>query len=92
MANPNLKAAIPLADYMLLLTFEDGEQRVFNVRPYLQYPAFAPLKEPFVFQQVRMIWEGEGVEWPGEIDLSKDTLFLDSRRAAGQSIAEKAVG
>ena len=89
MANPDIKAALPLADYMLLLTFEDGEQRVFNVRPYLQYPAFAPLQEPSVFQQVRVIWEGEGVEWPGEVDLSKDTLYLDSKRAAASSLQRR---
>lgn len=30
----------PLENYLLLITFNNGEQKIFDVKPYLSYKAF----------------------------------------------------
>jgi Protein of unknown function (DUF2442) len=42
--------------------------------PYLQYPAFAPLKDLGLFSKARVA-HGT-VVWTEEIDISPDTLYL----------------
>lgn len=61
-------------DYSLVAEFETGEQRCFDMRPYLEYPAFAPLKEPGFFMRAHV--EHGTVVWSEDIDLSPDTLYL----------------
>lgn len=62
------------ADFSLMAEFETGEVRCFDMRPYLEYPAFAPLKEPGFFMRVHV--EHGTVVWNDDIDLSPDTLYL----------------
>lgn len=75
--NPYVKSAQPRDDYCLLLTFENGEKRVFDLKPYFDKPVFAGLKNSALFKTARVV--SGSVEWHGEIDLSYDTLYLESR-------------
>jgi hypothetical protein len=75
--NPYVKSAQPRDDYCLLLTFENGEKRVFDVKPYFDKPVFAGLKNIALFKTARVV--SGSVEWQGEIDLSYDTLYLESK-------------
>ncbi|MBZ0092144.1 MAG: DUF2442 domain-containing protein [Sulfuricellaceae bacterium] len=74
--NPYVATALPLEDHVLLLTFTNGEQRVFDTKPYLDQGVFKRLRERSLFLGVRVV--AGSVEWPGEIDLSYDTLYLGS--------------
>jgi hypothetical protein len=74
--NPKVRAVKPLANYRLLLEFSNAEQRVFDVTPYLSKGVFQRLRDPSIFSRARVV--AGSVEWPGEIDLSYDTLYLDS--------------
>ena len=47
--------------------------------PYLQYPAFQPLKSTALFAQARVA-HGT-VVWPDNIDISPDTLYLAGKPA-----------
>lgn len=61
------------ADYTLSLEFENGERRVFDMKPYLDWKPFAPLKARELFEQAFI---GYGtVVWPGNIDFSPVTLY-----------------
>jgi len=75
--NPYVKSVQCLDDYQLALQFENGEQRIFDLKPYLERGVFARLKSPALFKTARMV--AGSVEWSGEIDLSYDTLYLESR-------------
>lgn len=77
--NPYVKAASALPDYRLRLTFENGEERIFDLTPYLERGVFVRLKNPSLFKLVKVV--AGSVEWPGEIDLSYDTLYLGSQAA-----------
>lgn len=75
--NPYVTSVTPLPDYRLLIGFENGEARIFDLTPYLERGVFQRLKNPSVFKQARVV--AGSVEWPGEIDLSYDTLYLESQ-------------
>jgi hypothetical protein len=47
------------------------------MKPYFDKPVFAGLKNTALFKTVRVV--SGSVEWQGEIDLSYDTLYLESR-------------
>ena len=74
--NPCVKVVQPLPDYRLLLTFKNGETREFDAKPYLDRGVFVRLKNPALFGLAKVV--AGSVEWPGEVDLSYDTLYLKS--------------
>jgi len=75
--NPFVSQAHPMDDYNLLLAFENGEQRIFDVKPYLQHGVFARLQNFAAFRSAHVV--AGSVEWVGELDLSYDTLYLESQ-------------
>ncbi len=84
--NPYVKDVRPLDDYRLEVEFENGEHRVFDMKPYLQSGVFVGLQNPSSFRAARVV--AGSVEWPGEVDLSYDTLYLESRPIADSPTAE----
>lgn len=64
--NPYVKSAQPKLDYCLLLAFENGEKRIFDLKPYFAKPVFARLKNIVLFKTARVV--SGSVEWQGEID------------------------
>lgn len=77
--NPYVKNVNALDDYQLELEFENGEQRIFNLTPYLSRGIFVRLQNRALFQAARVV--AGSVEWPGGLDLSYDTLYLESQPA-----------
>ena len=75
--NPFVRSVKPQEDYCLLLTFDNGEKRVFDLKPYLEKPVFRQLKNVTLFQTARVV--SGSVEWQGDVDLSYDTLYLESK-------------
>jgi hypothetical protein len=84
--NPYVSHARPLDGYRLEVEFENGERRVFDVTPYLQRGIFVRLQNRATFQAARVV--AGSVEWPGEVDLSYDTLYLESRPIIEAAAAE----
>ena len=62
-----------LPDYILLLTFENNEQKCFDMKSYLNGTAFQPLKNPSFFKQARVDYGT--VVWSDEIDIAPETLY-----------------
>ena len=75
--NPYVKSVKPTDDFHLLLTFENGEKRVFDLKPYFEKPIFQRLQNKALFQTARVVTGS--VEWQGDVDLSYDTLYLESK-------------
>ena len=74
--NPRVKDVKPQAGYSLLLTFTNGEVKVFDMKPYLDYSMFKPLRDVDFFNAVR---PSHGtIQWANEADLCPDTVYLDS--------------
>ena len=83
--NPYVKHLTPLADYRLLVKFENGERRIFDLTPYLDKGVFMQLRDPARFRLARVV--AGSIEWPGEIDLSYDTIYMQSQPAADAAAA-----
>lgn len=64
-------------DYMLLIEFENGEKRVFDMSPYMDKEPFVQLKGSPLFAMASV--EYGTVVWPGNIDIAPDTLYDLSR-------------
>lgn len=75
-SNPRVTRVVPQPGYRLLLEFDNGETRVFDVTPYLDKGVFKSLRDSAEFAKAQAV--AGAVEWPGEIDLSHDTLYLRS--------------
>ena len=76
--NPYISNGQPLENHKLLLTFSNGEERIFDTKPYLDKGVFKRLRERKIFMGAHVV--AGSVEWPGEIDLSYDTLYLESKK------------
>lgn len=53
-----IKNVMPLSNYQLLLTFENGEQRQFDMNPYLNHGIFKELKDIALFNTVKISFDG----------------------------------
>jgi len=51
--NPEVVNVKPEKNYMLHLWFENGEEGLFDVKPYLDYEVFQALKDEKMFRTVR---------------------------------------
>ena len=72
-----VKAVIPQKDYTLLLTFENDEQRMLDMKPYLDFgPVFRALQEPAMFNSVRVHFDT--VAWANNADLDPEMLYPNS--------------
>ena len=73
---PRVLAVTPMEDYKLLLTFTNGERRVFDVNPLLEISVFKPLVNKGLFQSVKVAYGT--IIWPQNIDYCPDTLYSES--------------
>lgn len=74
--NPRVLAVDVLEQYQLRITFTNHEMRIFDVTPYLDYPAFSRLRNKGYFALAKVV-HGT-VCWSDDIDLCPDTLYLKS--------------
>lgn len=72
--NPTVVTVKPKNDYKLTITFDNGEERLFDVTPFLDKGVFSELKNIDYFQKVKVAFGA--IEWPHEQDFSKDTLYM----------------
>jgi hypothetical protein len=75
MMNPKVIKVKPEQDYMLNLWFANGEQRHFDMKPYLDFEVFQELKDLKVFNSASTFLGS--VIWANNSDLSYDTLYLE---------------
>ncbi|MBB4285757.1 DUF2442 domain-containing protein [Roseospira goensis] len=82
--SPDAISVTPHPDFTLEVTFATGDRRRFDMRPYLAYPAFAPLAETGLFMKAHVV--NGVVTWTDTIDLSPDTLWIKGERVEGNVI------
>jgi len=72
-----IKNVKPQNNYMLLLTFENGEKRQFDMKPYLEIGIFKELKDPSLFKTVKTSFDS--IEWANEADFDPEVLYQKSQ-------------
>ena len=75
--NPRVEKVVAKENFTLLVFFTNGEKGLYDVKPLFVLPIFQSLKEPTVFNKVH-VGNGHTVCWSDDIDISPDTIYLDS--------------
>ena len=65
-----------MKDYLLQLTFENGEVRKFDVKPFMDNGIFKDLKDIATFNSVRLSFDT--IQWSNEADLDPEILYQNS--------------
>ena len=72
----SVKDVKALDEYKLLLTFDNGEERIFDMKPYLDKGIFTELKDKAVFNSVKVSYDT--IEWENQADMDPERLYEDS--------------
>jgi len=67
----------PLESYQLLLKFENDEQRIFDVTPFLEQGKYVELKKVELFNSVRICFDS--IQWANELDFDPEFLYQKSK-------------
>lgn len=67
----------PIENYMLQITFDNGEIKIFDVKPYLNLIQFKDLKNKDIFNSVKVA--GLSIEWSNGADICPDELYNNSK-------------
>jgi len=77
MIRPTAVDVTPQPNYCLLVTFDNEEQRLFDVKPYLDFKPFNELRNEVLFKTVKPA--GLSVEWIHGQDICPDDLYYNSK-------------
>ncbi len=75
--NPRVIDVKPENDFVLLVTFTNGEKKRFDVKPYLGIGIFKELKDRSMFNSVKPFLGS--IQWANGVDLCPDTLYIESK-------------
>ena len=67
-----------LENYMLEIVFNNGEMKLFDVKPYFKFKQFKELKNENEFRKVKIA--GLSIEWENGADICPDELYYNSKK------------
>ena len=76
MLRPVVTKVEPIENYSLILSFDNGERKQFDVKPYIQGSWYGMLKDESYFKSVHP--NGYSIEWADGQDLCPDELYYTS--------------
>ena len=76
-----LSAVTPQRDFTLLLTYDDGEQRVFDMKPFLK--KYSEFQRVYLDDTCAVSWDidpnvDSNVFWNNKVDICPDGCYVDS--------------
>lgn len=77
-----VKKVKPVEGYQLILTFANGEKRVFDMKPYLNIGIFKQLKNIAMFNTAHISFDT--VAWKNEADFDPEFLYSGSKKITGK--------
>ncbi len=69
---PAIKEVSPEENYLLSVTFDNGEHGILDMKPFLDFGIFQDLKDQNAFNRVRVAFDT--IEWESGADL--DPAFV----------------
>lgn len=76
MLRPTVILVNALNNYVLFLKFDNGEEKFFDVKPYICGEWYNELSDPIYFQTVTA--NGYSIEWKNGQDICPDELYYNS--------------
>lgn len=71
-----VRGVTPRTDYTLLITFTGGVKKVYDARPLLDIPLYAPLRDISFFMRAKT--DSPSVAWSDELDIAPEHLYEKS--------------
>ena len=68
---------VPTDDHKLILSFDQKEQRIFDISPILNFGKFSELKDLKIFKKVHVSFDT--IEWENGLDLDPEYLYEKSK-------------
>ena len=75
MLQPRLIKVEAMPDMKLMLSYETGEMKLFDVTPYANGSWYGELKNDAYFKTVHLLPGGSGIEWPDGQDVAPHELY-----------------
>jgi len=69
----SVKDVIANDDFSLTLTFEDGQRKIFDMKPYLDRGIFLELRDIDLFKTARVCFTS--VAWDNDADFDPEALY-----------------
>ena len=76
MLRPTATKVFPQKDYHIRVMFDNGENKMFDVRPYIKGSWYGMLQDEQYFRRVKT--DGFTVVWPEGQDICPDELYENS--------------
>lgn len=70
-------AVKPIEDFQLLVTFMNGEKRIYDAKPLIKGDWFGQLRDISKFNTAKIV--SNTVEWADGQDIAPDELYFASR-------------
>lgn len=75
MLYPKIIEVKPVEKHNLMLKYETGEVRIFDVSPYIEGDWYGELADETYFKTVKIIPGGIGIEWLNGQDIAPHELY-----------------
>lgn len=75
--NPRVQTVSPLKNYKIALTFSNGEEKIYDCNPLLDFGIFKELRDVSYFNSVKVM--GGTISWNMRQDICPDTLYIDAK-------------
>ena len=70
---PSVTSAVPNKDFTLAIGFDNGEEGVLDMKPYLDSGVFRKIKDQEHFKRVRVAFDT--IEWNCGVDLDPEFVY-----------------
>ena len=87
---PNILKVIPKEDYIVEIIYENGEQKLFDCKPYLNFGIFNELKDNSIFKTVRISFDT--IEWSNGADICPEELYEMSTTSTDDTLTHSRKG
>ena len=77
---PAVVGVAVIGDYRLRLLFDDGTVGDVDFSSRDWSGVFEPLRDPAVFEQVRVDPDAATIVWPGDLDMAPEALYEEARK------------
>jgi hypothetical protein len=79
-AYPRIRSVKPTKGKELLVTFDNGDQRLYDCAPLLKHEAFSVLEDEAIFQCARPDPHGYAVIWNDDVDLAESEIWVNGKQ------------
>ncbi len=84
---PSVIAVAPQDDYILDITFNNGESGTLDMKPYLSFGIFSRIKDYTSFEKVSVAFDT--VEWESGVDLDPEFVYAKCEKRTANDRLQK---